>query len=370
MNKREYKLLKKFVEKVFSKANADPQTFDFDSEIDMSLGYQENKEMIVEKLRTLGILTKELEIELGLITKKDLEAEERAYYEMYERYLEEYIKEERNKILEKSIPEVEKYFEPIFNKIEILLNSENKRGLLIVGSQGIGKTFNTIAYLTKKNVNFEYLRGHITPLAFYIKLHNNNNSLFVLDDIVSLLKNDDIVSILLGALDKDGLVEWTSSQKIVEIPDRFKFNGKIIIIANKLSKEDDPFVQAIIDRCIVFEFVMSREKKVSLLYEMAKYKKLPFELVDFLVDNLVDPTLRDLELIEDVYKTFPNRWREEFLEIKERIDEDLREVLNLFKQYPNLSNNKKAQMFVEKTGKCRKTFYNYLRRLRKLGFEI
>jgi len=62
MNNREYKLLKKFVEKVFSKANADPQAFDFDSEIDRSLSYQENKEIIVEKLRNLGILTKELEI--------------------------------------------------------------------------------------------------------------------------------------------------------------------------------------------------------------------------------------------------------------------------------------------------------------------
>jgi len=366
MSNREYKLLKKFVEKVFSKANADPQAFDFDSEIDRSLSYQENKEMIIEKLRNLGILTKELEIELGLITKKDLEAEERAYYEMYEKHLEERIREEREKILKKSIPEVEKYFEPIFNKIEILLNSENKRGLIIFGSRGIGKSFNTIAYLTKKSVDFEYVRGHITPLAFYLRMLNNSGKVFVLDDIVKLLKNEDIVSLLLGALDREGIVEWSSSQKIVEIPDKFKFNGKIIIIANKIAREDDPFIQALIDRCIVFEFVMPREKKVKLLYEMAKAKGLPFELVDFLVDNLVDPTLRDLELIEDVHKTFPNRWREEFLEIKEMIDEELKLVYELEKDN-SLRVKEKIARFVNETGKSRRTYFYYKRKLRKLG---
>ena len=368
LNNRHRKLLDNFVKKVFSLANMDYQTFDLESYIDSSLSYEENKEIIIEKLRELGVLTKEIELELGLIKHKDLE-EEMLRFEMEMRKKEEEeirrrFKEEIKKIKEKSIPEVEKYFKPIFESVEFILNS-NKKGLLIIGEKGIGKSFNTLAYLNKKNTEFILIKGHITPLSLYKLLYHNQDKLFVFDDTLKLLKDEDSLSILLGALDKEGLVKWITSQSFIDVPSEFLFKGKIIIIANRVSASNE-YLEALLDRCSVLEFNLKREEKIKLMYELVKAMKMPYEIVDFISELLINPSLRDLETGIECYKIFKDKWKEVFVRFVREFDEDLRKVLELEKDKTK-SPKERISEFMLETGKSRRTYYRYKKRLKRLG---
>lgn len=141
--------------------------------------------------------------------------------------------------------------------------SNIKKGLLITGMSGMGKTHTVTQELKKhnkiKNIDYVFIKGKITPLGLYITLYTNRNRLIIFDDSDSVWDNDDCVNFLKHALDncEDRTINWTSSKEIKnplfnsnddfsdeieKIPNNFEFNGSIIFISNKYKHELDTAV--------------------------------------------------------------------------------------------------------------------------------
>jgi len=344
---------------------------DFDSLIDSSLTYEENLVRVLDALKTLY---PELNDAIMLDEQEEqLEKFHREYAKLLEEERERELKELRRKLRRANVKEIESKYEKLYKAIEILLNGE-KKGLIITGNRGIGKTFNTISYLEKKRIKYVKVNGHVTPLQLYKLLYENREGVIVLDDVVNLFENDTIANILLGALNYDGVVKWITRSDILErelVPNEFVFKGKLIVIVNELYPSKEVH-RALIDRCHVITLNFSRKEIIEMLYLLAKKLRVGKRYVDWLVENKLDLSLRDIVTLKDVVKTVKAEWKTyaELLilnELEQEKDEIDRIILDIFAKHSTESNNQKAKLFCELTGMSRATFYNRLKRLRRMG---
>ena len=364
INKRDFINLCKFVKKELEKKNIDFKQFDILNEIDFSLSYYENLEILKKKLaERYGIsFTEDI--------KSNIEKWEREQLDFWEREHKREFEEIKKRILESSDVDINKYFEDYENVIKLFLSSE-KKGLLVFGDKGKGKTFNTIRILQKLKKQFELVKGHITPLQLFRKLYECNNSIIIFDDVADMLKDKKKMALLLGALDKLGEVCWLSS--MTDLPSRFCFNGKIIIILNKVDINNE-IQEALYDRCIPYQFdkLINRNKMLEMITILAKKENVSLDVVSWLNQNKIDISFRDYEMIRDIYKNNKDNWKEvaEYIllnEVEEELNDTDKKVLEIIIKHSDKSNNQKAKIFTEETGKGRMTFYRHLKKLRKLG---
>jgi DNA-binding transcriptional ArsR family regulator len=364
INKRDFINLCKFVKNALEQKGIDFSQFDVISEIDFSLSYYENLSELKKKLSERYGIAFDVENKIEKWKKEQIEFWEQEQKEEFE--------EMKRKILESSDTDINKYFDGYENAIKLFLNSE-KKGLLVFGDKGKGKTFNTIRILEKLNKEFELVKGHITPLQLYKKLFESSNGILVFDDITDMLKDKKKMALLLGALDKLGEVSWLSSNMLLDLPSKFNFNGKIIIILNKIDVSNE-VQEALYDRCIPYQFdkLIDRNKMLEMITILAKKDNISLEVIDWLNQNKIDISFRDYEMLRDIYKYNKENWQKmaEFIlfnEVDEELNETDKKVLEIIRNHSDKSNNKKAKIFSDETGMDRRTFYRHLKKLRRLG---
>jgi len=312
------------------------------------------------------------------LTDYDLMSKKQADY-VNEKYIEEqieYFREIEKQELEKRIEEIsknnvkdlEKYFEDYKTHIKSFLENKKVNGIVIIGDAGIGKSFNLMKWLKEWNVDFVLIKGHITPLAFYEKLYQNSNKVIVLDDVSKLIKNDDTLSILLSALDFDNrIVEWQTKSFVFDIPSSFEFNGKIIVLANRLDFNNE-VAEAFRNRCIVYRLDFDKKTILEMLYILANSRGYPKEIVDYLAELSYKENIRlSLRLLEKVYPyyKYPN-WKKLIWQVV--IEEEM-DALEIIRELANsgLSVKEQVKQFIERTGYSRRTYFNYKKRLRENG---
>lgn len=130
--------------------------------------------------------------------------------------------------------------------IETCLGSERFHACYIYGETSCGKTYEVEQALKAIKQPAKFVSTHITPLGLYILLHNNNGEVIVFDDLDKL--DDTTIAILKAALwevNGERKVCWLTTSKILieqGIPDKFIFDGKIIITSNdeKIHKKLEP----------------------------------------------------------------------------------------------------------------------------------
>jgi hypothetical protein len=279
-------------------------------------------------------------------------------------------RELKKRILSSKI-DINDYFKDYERELLTFLNTKTKL-FIVIGGRGIGKTYNTERILKKNKVEYEMVRGHITPLRLYSILYENRNGLIVFDD-VDLFDSDENVSILLSSTDESGYVRWDTSKELPEgIEKEFVFSGKIIIITNKF-EIDSAVKEALWDRALKIDFDknLTRNKMIEMILVLAKKHKC-VDVVDWLFYNKIDITFRDYQKLKELYFANKKEWRdlaESFMlnEIDEELNETDKIILNIMREHTDKSNNQKAKLFREETGKSRWTFYKHLRKLRKLG---
>jgi DNA-binding transcriptional ArsR family regulator len=366
LTKRDFIDLCRFIKKALEQKGIDFEQFDILSEIDFSLSKDENKTQLKEKLKEMYGIAIEEEM------KSNIEKWQKQQIEFWEQQQKEEFEEMKRKILENSDTDINKYFDGYENAINLFLNSE-KKGLLVFGDKGKGKTFNTIRILEKLNKEFELVKGHITPLQLYKKLFENSNGILVFDDITDMLKDKKKMALLLGTLDKLGEVSWLSSNMFLDLPSKFNFNGKIIIILNKIDVNNE-VQEALYDRCIPYQFdkLIDRNKMLEMITILAKKDNVSLEVIDWLNQNKIDISFRDYEMLRDIYKFNKENWQKmaEFIlfnEVDEELNETDKKVLEIIRNHSNKSNNQKAKLFSDETGMNKRTFYRHLKKLRRLG---
>jgi len=309
-------------------------------------------------------------------SKKDIEDEEREFIKRqleYERELiEKELEEKKKELLKQHEPKLEKYYRKLYDVLDTFLKSDEVKGCIIIGNSGYGKTFNITNYFEKKNIKTHVIRGRITAKMLYKQLYNHRNGIIIFDDVVNLFNDDNAVNILLGALDKDGKVSWQTAHNTLEqegILDEFNFEGKMIFIMNYFDETDEVML-ALKQRCVRYELKFTRKELLEMMYILAKRDGVDFAVVDWLKDNKVCITLRDYNLLKDIYLNFKKDWeyRAKLLfELDIELDEIDKEIVRLFNEHPEMSNNERANRIHNELGIHRSTFYRRLNKLRKLG---
>jgi len=172
----------------------------------------------------------------------------------------------------------------ILQKFIIGLNKGLATSLVVVSPAGTGKTEVTMKTLQElglvEHQNFLYIPNYITPKALVQELLRVNElkepRILILDDAEDTLKNLQSIGILKGALWQVGnqrRVSWITSRQRIE----FDFQGRIIFLLNKLSK-DNQLVNAFIDRGL---FYAMEFKNWELLELMKERLKMPYHNLNY-----------------------------------------------------------------------------------------
>ena len=195
-----------------------------------------------------------------------------------------------------------------------------------------------------------------TPLELYQFLYDNkDNKVLVLDDTMGFFNNPINIGIVLSALWGEGkrIVHYHSSSGRLKVPQSFIFNSKVVWCVNELPKQ----LEAVKSRCFYHELKFSYKEKIKLFYEIAKLKKIPLEVVDFIKENTDELTSdMDFRLLLKVYdiSLHNKNWKE----LCERLL-GKSEKLILLKKYleESLSIGEAQRKWCEATGHHRATFY-------------
>ena len=200
----------------------------------------------------------------------------------------------------KNIPngeEEEKIFREMDNLIKQVIIDKKTRGCLIYGASSLGKTFRVKKGMINNNSPYVLHSGHISEMKFYIKCYQNFDKIHIFDD-EDILHSKTFLNMIKAMLGNTGLVEYDTTRKLPpDVKSSFEFTGKVIIILNDLPRNDEHF-KAIKNRVIIYELVLDRQQRLSLLYERAKNEEIEgttkeerLMIVDWIRDNTNGRTL-------------------------------------------------------------------------------
>jgi len=212
-------------------------------------------------------------------------------------------------------------------------------------------------------------------MALYKLLYENKSEdiINVFDDTQGLINNKEALPIMLNALysiaSKREIMWNTTSSKLNNIPTRFIYEAKTILIGNKLPKNINSTL--ISSRCLTYEFNPTNKELLAMMYEIAKQKSdIPqekrLEIVDFIKDY-ADGTCKNFDLrvqkhIENLYRYDNENWKELAIPLLNK-DEELVLLKQLLKESITISEAERK--YCQEVSCCRKTFYNKKKELLK-----
>jgi len=248
-----------------------------------------------------------------------------------------------------------------------MLTAEGKiPSTMIVGEGGWGKSYTVQKILRDKNKKFKYFNTYSTPLALYMTLYENRNSLIIFDDVEGILADSKSVAILKGALWDSGngkrIISYKSSFMQYAIKPQFEFKGNVIILCNYVD-ESKPHQRALLTRMNVLRYKLPYEEKINILKSVASTKKIPAEVTGYVL-NLVNKfsifNIRTLIKINEYYNYSKTEWK--YLANNEIVrDETLYVIADVMKKHKNV--NMQMREFIKRTGLSRATFFRYKKKV-------
>jgi len=223
---------------------------------------------------------------------------------------------------------------------------------IFLGNQGLGKTTTTLKTLDELKTKYCYHSGVSTPKALYQFLYEHReDEVIVFDDCTGLINNPNALSIILSALWSAGdtrEVSWnTTKDDKLQLPTKFIFNSKVIIITNKMPNTF--YAQVVMSRCLTYQIEFTHKELIEMMYIIGKDK----EIVDFIADNSSPATrgfdLRVLKKAEQFKDYDKDNWRTLIGPMLDDIDDKIQLVLQGCSE----------EEFMEKTRKSRRTYYRY-----------
>jgi hypothetical protein len=177
-----------------------------------------------------------------------------------------------------------KIYQNLINYLNMLIKGNKKsNGMLITGKPGLSKS-----YIVRRTLYFSNLKpgkdyiiekgGANSFGSLYKLLFHNRKMLIVLDDFDSPLNDPNMSNLLKAATDHypNKIITYvpddSNGQKrdfaFPPLPNKFRFEGKIIIITNKQKEEIEP---ALLNRLIVFEVKYSTKELIEIMNNFVKY---------------------------------------------------------------------------------------------------
>jgi hypothetical protein len=221
----------------------------------------------------------------------------------------------------------------------VMLAKGDQPSVVVTGPGGLGKSHTVTTTLRKAGLKdmsilddyeigaqvpknaFVVIKGYSTPKGLYRTLYENRNSIIVFDDCDSVLKDPVSLNILKGALDSYSkrIISWRADIKDEDLPTSFEFKGRVVFISNMSSSQLD---QAIISRSMSVDVTMTAVQKVERMRFLVQEKDFmpdfdlvskndALNLIDKLVDNVKELSLRTLIQVTKIRKSNPNNnWKE------------------------------------------------------------
>lgn len=240
---------------------------------------------------------------------------------------------------------IDERFELMDELLAMTINGSTK-AMLIAGKGGIGKTYAVMKKLQdmgKVNVNtiieesmengeltlddgdaadaqaevearqrlmaeldsrgdYKVVKGFVTPAALYRLLYENSKRTIVFDDCDSVLRHEDAVNLLKGALDtyEERWISWNTSSSKSDLPPCFKFQGQIIFITNLSMNKID---EAVRTRCFKVDVEMTKPQRVERMKTVLphvmpdidmEYKEDAISLLEANLEVAADVSFRSL----------------------------------------------------------------------------
>lgn len=365
------------LKKICSSYSVPFDLIDFGAMVDEKLQYEENKSILLPMIEILSVKTEQThkeKVETDYKKKGTIKTEKEAIMKVeienlkkeaensekeFEKSIQE-IKENKSEILEKLYRNPREYIKSVI--------SGDTTSLILLGKQARGKSYLTIETLNNGKAKFKYFSGFTSPMALYKLLYENcgKDTINVFDDTQGLMSNKEALPLMLNALysitPKREIMWNTTSGKLGGVPTRFVYEARTILITNELPKNISATL--ILSRCLPYEFNPSNKELLAMMYEIAKKKSdIPIEnrleIVDF-IKSFADGTCKGFDLrtqhhIENLYRYDNKNWKELALPLLSK-DENLVLLKQLLKECESIA--EAEHKFCEKTGLCRKTFYN------------
>lgn len=265
-------------------------------------------------------------------------------------------------------------------------------GAVLIGPGGFGKSYAVMSEVRKelKPDEWVYVNSYVTPLRLYQLLHDNNGKLIIFDDVKGLLDSEKSISIVKGALweldnDRRVISYETTSKANAEYPKQTEFNGRIIILANKI-KLKDADIEAMRSRCHYCHLRLEIKEVLTIMKQIIKmpYKDLTLEergqaykLLEAKI--LESPTVMsfNLRMLIKAYqyikymkltgdKCLGKELTEAMIDTEKDIDEnaELGYIYRLMKD--NYSAGEQVAKFVQRFNSSRNTYYRRKKELMKM----
>ena len=265
------------------------------------------------------------------------------------------------KVEKKSILDVLYFFPREFVR---MVAKGNSNGMILWGQSGYGKSYLVKNVFMEEKIPFIYHTGHITTLQLYQFIYKHKEDNIVFDDI-DLLSNDINLNILKSCLDDDKegerVICYSTTSKKLKVPDRFIFQGTIILLLNEKPKKNAD-LSAVESRVLNYELTMDYTTKIKVMFELAKqdYKDISqddrFMVVRWIKDNTSQITrnlnLRHLFHIFEMFRFNKERWKDMAKQILIE-DEEKRAILD----------GMTWQDWIIEFGKSSRTFRRYKKEL-------
>jgi len=265
--------------------------------------------------------------------------------------------------------------------LKVISTTSEYKGLVFHGEGGIGKTVMTLQEIknTLEPEEWEYKCGYSTPLALYETLClNKDKKIIILDDVEGLFNNAVSLSILKASLwETDGkrIVQYDSKSDKAETASSFVLNAKIIILCNRIPKNKDASVRALMSRTITYEVNFSYAQKLKICVDFIKANKDLTEEQKVEVERLLkqntsmatdDFNFRTLRKAIAFIKYDKNQATSLFLATT-KTNEDKEAYLSV-KHLPTIKDQIKA--FSEITGKSRASYFRIKKLMKKESIKV
>ena len=243
---------------------------------------------------------------------------------------------------EEIMDRIEDRFE-ILNEMTRATMNGDVRAMIVVGPPGVGKSYGVEKELNETGIlddlagsprSYEVVKGAMTPIGLYCKLHeySEKNKVLVFDDCDSVLMDELSLNILKAALDssKKRTIHWNAdSHKLRNegVPNKFNFYGSVIFITNikfdnvRSAKLKD-HLEALMSRCHYLDLTLDtmrdkylRIKQIArtggLFREYGMDTQGENEILEYMHSNqtrLREMSLRMAIKLADLRRMSPGRW--------------------------------------------------------------
>lgn len=161
---------------------------------------------------------------------------------------------------------VQSHYNSIASLVDAFVSgTTTKRGLIVNGPNGGGKTEVVKHTLDLKRANYHIINGSMTAPQLYIQLYKHArlaNQILVIDDTDVVLEDTEMCDLLKAAIDTapgktvDYAKTNSAALRLAGVPNRFTCLGRVILISNKvmhigeMTRRQVQGIKPVRDRCM------------------------------------------------------------------------------------------------------------------------